>query len=103
MLDGDDRWRLFVPFGLAPAGLPGRVAVQLGMWSTRLRDRRAEAALSRAERQEKAEAAPPTLGGPHAGAVELGRLHVADRVSVKTRRSPHRVRRDIPGYRRAGS
>lgn len=63
MLDGDDRWRLFIPFGLAPAGLPGRIAVEAGLWSARRRDRRAEAALRREEAQQKAEAPPRAVGG----------------------------------------
>jgi gamma-glutamylputrescine oxidase len=63
MLDGDDRWRLFIPFGLAPAGVPGRVSMQLGLWSARRRDRRAEAALGRAQAQRKAEAPLRAVGG----------------------------------------
>jgi glycine/D-amino acid oxidase-like deaminating enzyme len=76
LLDGDDRWRLFVPFGLAPAGVIGRVAVQAGLWAGGLRDRRAEAALSRAERRPVAtatavEAEPPAAPGqPLAEAVQ---------------------------------
>jgi gamma-glutamylputrescine oxidase len=68
LLDGDDRWRLFVPFGLAPAGVIGRVAVQVGLWAGQLRDRRAEAALSRAGQRPAAaatavEAEPPAEPG----------------------------------------
>jgi gamma-glutamylputrescine oxidase len=66
ILDGDDRWRLFIPFGLAPAGWVGRLAMQAGLWSAGRRERRAEAALVRAERQEKPAAkpeAPPAAPG----------------------------------------
>lgn len=69
ILDGDDRWRLFIPFGLVPAGVLGRITVQLGYWSMQLRDRRDEMLLRRAEQREKAEAPPAIL--PPASASDL--------------------------------
>jgi gamma-glutamylputrescine oxidase len=39
IVDGDDTWRLFLPFELIWAGgLPGRVAAQVGYWWNRRRD-----------------------------------------------------------------
>lgn len=48
LLDGDDRWRLFAPFGMVPAaGLFARLATQVGYWQMQWRDRREERAAQR--------------------------------------------------------
>ncbi|WP_170263362.1 NAD(P)/FAD-dependent oxidoreductase [Blastochloris sulfoviridis] len=67
ILDADDRWRLFIPFGLVPAtGVFGGFATQLSFWSRRLQDRLDEALMRRAAPQGAAKAAktPPCENPP---------------------------------------
>ena len=57
IVDGDDTWRLFLPFELIWAGgLPGRVAAQAGYWWTRRRDEgKAQQARQRAAGDQRAQ------------------------------------------------
>jgi gamma-glutamylputrescine oxidase len=67
IVENDDRWRLFIPFGLVWAGGPvGRAAAQLVYWSMQIRDKIDEARSRRAERKRErraAEAAKATASG----------------------------------------
>jgi gamma-glutamylputrescine oxidase len=68
IVENDDRWRLFIPFGLVWAGGPvGRAATQLVYWSMRIRDRidetRSRAAERKHERRRAAEAAKAPAAG----------------------------------------
>ena len=61
VVDGDDRWRLFLPFELIWAGgMMGRAAAQISYWWTRRRD--AARAQQVRSRDGKAAAARPSLG-----------------------------------------
>jgi gamma-glutamylputrescine oxidase len=79
IVENDDRWRLFIPFGLVWAGGPvGRAAAQLVYWSMQIRDKIDEARSRRAERKHErrraAEAARTPAAGkpkPAAGAVRI--------------------------------
>jgi gamma-glutamylputrescine oxidase len=75
ILDGDDRWRLFIPFGLVPAtGVFGGFATQLAFWSRRLQDRLDEALIGRAEQQSAAKATtapPPESPAPESAPPEI--------------------------------
>ena len=54
IVENDDRWRLFIPFGLVWAGGPvGRAATQLVYWSMQIRDRIDEARSRAAERKHE--------------------------------------------------
>jgi glycine/D-amino acid oxidase-like deaminating enzyme len=73
IVDGDDAWRLFLPFELIwSGGLAGRVAAQMGYWWTRRRDAiKARAARVRAARgkparprRRRAAAAPKRAPAP---------------------------------------
>ena len=57
IVDGDDTWRLFLPFELIWAGgLAGRVAAQVGYWWTRRRDEgKAQQARQRAAGGQRAQ------------------------------------------------
>ena len=56
--ENDDRWRLFIPFGMVWAGgMFGRAAAQISYWSMAIRDRIEEQLAHRAEARRKAERA----------------------------------------------
>ncbi len=56
--ENDDRWRLFIPFGMVWAGGPfGRAAAQVAYWSMAIRDRIEERLAHRAEARRKEEKA----------------------------------------------
>jgi hypothetical protein len=82
IVDGDDRWRLFLPFELIwTGGMAGRAAAQIGYWWTRRRDaarvQQARAVKPAAARSSpwaraKARAAPVVPSdAPVAGAMEI--------------------------------
>lgn len=71
IVEGDDSWRLFLPFELIWAGgTPGRVFAQSAYWVRRTGERLAARAARRAERQRQdvAEAVPPAPENPEAEA-----------------------------------
>jgi len=56
--ENDDRWRLFIPFGMVWAGgMFGRAAAQISYWSMAIRDRIEERLAHRAEARRKEERA----------------------------------------------
>jgi gamma-glutamylputrescine oxidase len=56
--ENDDRWRLFIPFGMVWAGgMFGRAAAQISYWSMAIRDRIEERLAHRAEARRKGERA----------------------------------------------
>jgi gamma-glutamylputrescine oxidase len=89
IVDGDDTWRLFVPFELIWAGgLTGRVAAQVGYWWSRRRDKvnaqkargreaaghQAAPARRSASTKKRADRAPPpraSFDAPSVAAMEL--------------------------------
>ena len=66
IVDGDNTWRLFLPFELIWAGgLPGRVAAQVGYWWNRRRDQ-SKAQKARDRAPDQAAPARQQAGTDHA-------------------------------------
>jgi glycine/D-amino acid oxidase-like deaminating enzyme len=88
IVDGDDRWRLFLPFELIwSGGLVGRVVAQVGYWWCRSRDEiNAQLARSREVGPSKAEAArrrpAPETKEPRAADRAAPPDHASSRASV---------------------
>lgn len=92
----DDRWRLFIPFGLVWAGgLAGRAATQTSYWSMQARDRLDEAQSKRIERDEAA---------VDAGLAPGIAAHVMRRAKHRVAESPagRATARTIAGIKRTG-
>lgn len=87
IVEQDDRWRLFVPFGLVGTGGPaGRATMRAGYQAARLRERFAEARARQAERDEVAIAAGLAPGfTAHAGRRLKRRFNesLAGRITVR--------------------
>lgn len=65
IIDGDDRWRLFVPFELIWAGgLAGRVSQQIGYWNHFVNERLSARGARRRDRKERRESLRPAAELP---------------------------------------
>ncbi len=82
IVEGDDRWRLFLPYGLVwTGGLAGRAAVQVAYWVTRAREELA----ARLSRQSEARHRGASQVGvtPDAGALPGGDPHAPEPAGKK--------------------
>jgi gamma-glutamylputrescine oxidase len=75
IVDGDDSWRLFLPYELIWAGgTPGRAAAQIGIWWSRARNqikaRRARDRIARPRSPSKQAVDAAPVGQPHVAAAE---------------------------------